>query len=400
MRATFLLRSFLWIVCAPLALQSLTTAVAQAADATLHASADPGLETALLPTLYPSSHAANLLVLRNGDVLCFWFSGTWEGESGVGIVVSRLPKGSQTWETPILIDREDGKSYQNPVPFEDSHGRIWLFHTSQSAGKGQADAQVLKAWSDDGGRTWSKPEVLFAKPGSFTRHPPVVMDDGAWLLPMYYTPSAGITKGATSNYSVVEISKDQGKNWHECRIPDSNGVVQPTVIKLDTKSYIAFFRSRYADWIYQSTSSDGCEWTAPAPTELPNNNSSIQAARLTDGHLVIAFNNSSGPSGERKPQTGPRVPLSVALSKDNGKTWTSVRDLETGDLNSSGSKHFPDHTGRDEFSYPSILQLPDGKILVAYTYRREAIKAALFSEQWLDANTTTGKFKPKASANQ
>ena len=155
MRATFLFRSFLWLACAPLALQSLASGAAQVTDATFHASADPGLETAILPTLYPSSHAANLLVLRNGDVLCFWFSGTWEGESGVGIVVSRLPKGSQTWQTPILIDREDGKSFQNPVPFEDSHGRIWLFHTSQSAGKGQADAQVLKVWSDDGGHTWS-----------------------------------------------------------------------------------------------------------------------------------------------------------------------------------------------------------------------------------------------------
>ena len=39
-------------------------------------------EEAYLPILYPSSHAANLLQLKNGDVLCVWFSGTWEGSSG------------------------------------------------------------------------------------------------------------------------------------------------------------------------------------------------------------------------------------------------------------------------------------------------------------------------------
>jgi predicted neuraminidase len=37
--------------------------------------------TAYLDQLYPSAHAANLLLLDNGDVLCFWFSGTLEGAS-------------------------------------------------------------------------------------------------------------------------------------------------------------------------------------------------------------------------------------------------------------------------------------------------------------------------------
>ncbi len=365
-----------------------------AGDPTFRLDSSTGIETAILPTLFASSHASNLLGLKNGDVLCFWFSGTWEGDSDVGIVVSRLPKGSDTWEKPILIDRQDGKSFQNPVPFQDAHGRIWLFHTSQSAGKGQADSQVLKAYSDDGGKTWSKPEVLFAQPGSYIRQPVVVMDDGSWLLPMYYTPSAGITNGATSNYSAIKISGDSGKTWRECPIPESSGLVQPNVIKIETKSYVAFFRSRFADWIYRSTSSDGCHWEAPTPTQLPNNNSSMQATRLKSGDLVMVFNNSSGPSSEHKPQTGPRIPLSVALSHDNGKTWISVRDLEVGDPNSSGKSHFPEHSARDEYSYPSIVQLPDGKILSAYTYRRIAIKAALFSTPWIEHGTTTGKFKP------
>lgn len=385
----------LFFVCFIPDLKALDSAVP-----TFQSTSEPGLRTALLPTLFASSHAANLLVLRNGDVLCFWFSGTWEGDSDVGIVVSRLPSGSMTWEKPVLIDRQPGKSYQNPVPFEAPNGRIWLFHTSQSAGKGQADAQVLRVWSDDNGRTWSKPEVLFAKPGSFTRQPVVIMDDGAWLLPMYYTPSAGITNGATSNYSVTEISHDSGKTWQECRVPDSNALVQPNVVMIGKNSYVAFFRSRYADWIYRSTSADGCHWAPPQPTELPNNNSSMQVIRLRDGHLAIAFNNSSGTSSDRKPQTGPRFPLSVALSDDNGQHWSSVRDLERGDNEAPADQHFPKRTGREEFSYPSITQLPNGKIMVAYTYRREAIKAALFPESWIREGKTTGKFRPEAPAHR
>jgi hypothetical protein len=63
------------------------------------------VEAAYLPILYPSSHASNLYQLRNGDILCAWFSGSWEGSSGVGIVMSRLRPGNQRWDRTVLIDR-------------------------------------------------------------------------------------------------------------------------------------------------------------------------------------------------------------------------------------------------------------------------------------------------------
>jgi predicted neuraminidase len=353
---------------------------------------EPGLRAALLPALYASSHASNLVLLGNGDLLCFWFSGTWEGDSGVGIVMSRLPKGSQTWQQTTLIDNEDGRSFQNPVGFEDKSGRLWLFHSSQPAKLGQATAVVMDLWSDDHGKTWSKPQVIFSQPGAFTRQPFAVMDDGAWLLPMFYTPSAGISKGAETHYSVMEISSDSGKHWRECKVPDSGGLVHPNVLKVGAHSYVAFFRSRFADWVYRATSTDGCTWTPPVKTSLPNNNSSIQVARLRNGHMVIAFNNSSGPEGPHVGKTGPRVPLSVALSEDNGVTWTAVRDLERADPGSTGEKHFPEREGRDEYSYPAILQVANGDLVVAYTFRRTGIKVVEFNEGWIKGGTSNGKF--------
>jgi predicted neuraminidase len=374
------------------ALASVAPALAQ--SGTFQPNPALGTREAMLPQLYASSHAANLLVLKDGDILCVWFSGTAEGQSNVGIVLSRLPKGSDTWQPTMLVDREAGKSYQNPVLFQEPAGRIWIFHTTQTADKGQADAQVLRVYSDDDGKTWSKPEVLFSTPGSFTRQPVVILPHDEWLLPIFYTPSAGITTGADSNYSAVKISPDHGKTWRECRLPHSNGLVHPNVLRLSATSYVVFLRSRYADWIYRATSTDGCRWTDPVKTVLPNNNASIQATRLRNGDIVMAFDNSSAPGNERKPQTGPRVPLSVAISKDDGKTWSAVRDLEVLDKHSDGEQHFPSTKSRDEFSYPSITQAPSGQILVAYTYRRIGIKVAEFSESWIAKGTTTGKFSP------
>ncbi len=360
-------------------------------DGTFRASSAHGVEEAYLEKLFRSSHAANLVKLDNGDLLCFWFSGTREGESNVAIVMSRLPKGSEQWSKTVELDHQEGRSFQNPVAFQAPGGRLWLLHTSQAAGQGQINAEVLYLTSDDAGQTWTTPRPLFTQPGSFIRHPPILIAQKVWLLPMYYTPSPNITDGAESHYSAVKLTSDGGKGWKECKIPQSNGLVQQSIVSLVTGHFLGFFRSRYADFIYQSTSDNGCDWTVPTPTHLPNSNSSIQLAMLRDRSLVIAFNNNS--SGVTRDKTGvsARKPLSIALSQDGGKTWPWVRDIETG--NPAGQQKKVQDWTHEEYSYPSVLQDATGKINVAYTYNREAIKVVRFDEEWIKQGNTEGKFK-------
>src|SRR4051794_33492581 len=155
-------------------------AIGAPVDGRLSPSSIAGLKQAYLVPIFPSAHAANLLELKNGDLLCAWFSGTWEGNSDVAIVLSRLPAGSSEWTRPQVVDHHEGQSYQNPVLFEAPDGVLWLFHTTQGAGAGQANAKVLVAKSKDNGRTWSAPSGLFDQPGAFVRHPLLKLADGAW----------------------------------------------------------------------------------------------------------------------------------------------------------------------------------------------------------------------------
>lgn len=338
-----------------------------------------GTVEAYLPAIEHSSHAANLLELKNGDLLCVWFSGSAEGGSSVAIVVARLHRGTRQWTTPVVVDRQEGFSYQNPVVFEAPSGELWIVHTAQPANQGQQNARVLVTRSRDGGKNWSTPQVLFDKPGAFVRDPLVVRSDGAWLLPMYFTPSGGIVTGAEGNYSVVKLSHDQGASWSECAMPGTGGYVQPSIVR-QGDDYVAFFRSRFADHIFRATSKDGCTWTEPKATVLPNNNASIQAFALHDGRVAMVFNNTHAPQVTDKPATGPRVPLSVAISSDEGVSWPLLRDLETKPANDAAVR-----VGLDEYSYPSILQARDGSIVVAYTYRRETIKVVRFLPKWVGA---------------
>jgi predicted neuraminidase len=306
--------------------------------------------------------------------------------------MSRLARGSQRWTRTVEIDHQTGRSFQNPVAFQIGSGRIGLLHTSQPAGQGQINAEILYLTSDDDGRTWTAPRPLFRQPGSFTRDPPVLLNEKSWLVPMYYTPSRSITDGAESHYSAVQVTSDGGKNWKECKVPQSNGIVQPSVVNLTLGRFLALFRSRYADFIYQSTSHDGCDWTVPTATRLPNNNSSIQMARLRNGSLVLAFNNSS--VGVRdKPATSARKPLSIALSRDNGASWPWVRDIETGNPSSLEIDSRGKQKVHEEFSYPSVLEDAQGKINVAYSYNRKTIKVVRFEEEWITQGHTQGKFK-------
>jgi predicted neuraminidase len=376
--------------CGIAMLMAMPLLAAEVEDGKYRPSSLKGVEEAYLTPIFTSSHAANLLRLKNGDLVCVWFSGTAEGQSDVAIVLARLPKGSTQWSKPIVVDHHTGESYQNPVIFEAPDGALSIFHTTQGAGQGQANAKLLVTKSSDGGASWSDPKVLFDLPGSFSRQPLLVMPNGDWMLPMYVTPSRGITTGAESNYSLVKMSSDKGEHWKDCAVPESNGYVQPSVLAIG-KGYQAYFRSRFADNIFQSTSPDGCTWTAPRKTELPNNNSSIQVTKLANGHLVVAFNNVGSVVAGGKPKAGPRKPLSVALSKDNGATWGWVRDLETGLSAEELAKLAAPQ--REEFSYPSVTQASDGKVTVAYTYLRHTIKAVRFDEKWIEAGGTMGTFK-------
>jgi predicted neuraminidase len=293
---------------------------------------------------------------------------------------------------------------ENPVLFEPVAGPLWLVYTRQPADAGQLKSQLFFRTSSDGGIRWTAPKLLFARLGSFDRQR-ILETGGQWLFPMYYTPKSNITgNDAFTHYSVVQISADQGKVWKECPIPNSMGLVQPDIVELSPHHFLAFFRSRFADWVYVNRSADGCAWTAPTPSGIPNNNSSIQVVKLQDGHLVIAFNNMQAATVREQPKAGPRWPLSVALSIDDGQTWPWVRDVDIGqempqepvpsviagvDISDNKDAFF---SHLFSYEYPSVVEGEDGAINVSYTYRRRTIKCVSFGEEWIKRGATLGIF--------
>jgi predicted neuraminidase len=339
--------------------------------------ADPKRREAFLPVLHPNdSHAANLLELDNGDLLCVWFTGSGEGNPDTNVVMSKLRAGTEQWSAPVQLSSDPERSEQNPVLFQAPDGKLWLFHTSNEP-HNQKTSRVVYRISEDRGSTWGRAEVLFDGTGIFLRQPLLVLKNGDWLLPAYYCTLDG-------HYSVVQISADKGKTWQEYGVQSSIHRVQMNAVELSDGTLYAVFRSRQAEWIYTSISRDnGRNWSVPVKSELPNNNSSIQLTKLQNGHLALIYNNSSlerdqfrwvQRKGEFRKKTL-RTPLTLAISEDEGKTWPYYRNVQMADLEYKDSE-----VG---YSYPSIIATRDGKIHIAFSYLRKAIKYVSLDESWV-----------------
>jgi predicted neuraminidase len=374
--------------------------------------ADTARHEAYLPSACVQNHAANILPLPNGDVACVWFGGTQEGIPDISVYMSRLAVGADRWTQPEKLSDDPERSEQNPILFLAPDGLLWLIWTAQNSGN-QDTAIVRRRTSADQGKTWGPIETLFDRVGTsgvFVRQPPVILDNGDLLMPIFYCHGTPGRKWVGDHdTSAVRISSDGGKSWQEFAVPDSTGCVHMDVEKLLDGTLLGLFRSRWADSIYASRSNDnGHTWTVPEPTELPNNNSSIQFTVLANGHLALVYNHISAAQATER-RTGlyddigeaddapaevaadgktafwgvPRAPMTVAISDDGGRTWPFRRDLETGDgycmTNNSREKI------NREFSYPSIKQGPDGALHIAFTYFRQAIKYVRIDEAWVRA---------------
>ena len=101
-------------------------------DGTLYQNDEMGTVEALLPTGgWPTAHAPAMVELPDGDLLCCWFAGTYEGSADIHIICSLLPKDAPAWLPPVDISGDPTRSEQNPSLFYGPDGAVWAMYTAQ-----------------------------------------------------------------------------------------------------------------------------------------------------------------------------------------------------------------------------------------------------------------------------
>lgn len=344
----------------------------------------------------PTCHAATVVENDNGDLYAAFFGGTYEGHPDSDVWLCKKMKGSTGWTEPtILCDAVYTKFTRSAFEYDPLFDQIchrdsmfekttWL-ETAKHNGKAlinnkvrkpcynpvlykNADGEIILDYKIGSNmQDWTGWEIR-SKNGKKWTHPRALTNDPEMrhltLGPIKNKPivSQGrIIAGSSTEVTYdswkvhFEISDNDGKDWRKVEVKcDTILCIQPTILNLGNGHLKALCRTRHHRIAMTESFDNGSSWTDMRITDMPNNNSGIDAVTLRDGrHLLI---------GNLHGNDARRSPITIAISND-GDSWTNLIDLEEDD--------------GMEYSYPCIIETSDGRIVVLYTWHRKKIAYAI-----------------------
>jgi len=221
---------------------------------------------------------------------------------------------------------------------------------------------------------WRPPRTIYAQAADggvpkVTANKLIVLSTHEWVLPiwseLHATGNCDFQEGATGAASVL-VSTNDGASWENRGhiTSEATWLIENTVVELKNGQLKMFFRT-LKNYIYEATSKDkGYSWSEPLPTKLLNPDSKPHAMRLSDGSLAMAYNNHAKLKRAKKCRTN----LDVAVSTDEGRSWTQIVRLEA--VEEPGLRAH----------YPTLLQV-DCTLYVAYS--------KFYHEEYMQAGTQT-----------
>jgi len=278
----------------------------------------------------------------------------------------RSSDGGKTWEGPEerLVDPETRGGVRSIVRLSSGKLGVILLRVGGLPDIGRDAEHFRQMWlwfstSDDEGKTWTKPVQMnrfftFGVPHVATL---IQTSEGRLILPVrtWFAASSKVRDNAGA-YGMVQgerrkvgghttypenvvtfcyLSDDEGQSWRK-----SDGYIfgwnegkglgcfpcdEPVVIELKDGRIMMMCRATIGQ-LYRVYSEDGGEsWSVPEPSGLASAFAPCTVRRIpSTGDLVIIWNQASREEIESGYE---RNRLSVAISKDEGKTWTHAKTL-------------------------------------------------------------------------
>ncbi len=305
----------------------------------------------------------DLIELRDGRLLLVYmeFSGEGDDFARTRIVAKESYDLGKTWHHHRVIAETPPEdiNIHSPNLIRDQDGAILLvFHHSHAPGR-LPESPLLKTYtmviwrSTDEGEHFSFLRNFMPNRG-FNLCNGVIKRArcGRLLLPVAHNHSPDYSGDAQAT---LLYSDDDGIHWHESRnrvMLPMRGAMEPHVEETEDGRLLMVLRNQLGALFIAVSTDSGASWLKPQTTGLSSPEACPELTRIpSTGDLLMIWNHSPYDPLFRS-HFGRRSPLTAAISKDQGKTWTHFRNIE--------------EDSSRAFSNPSCRFLSNGMAIVNY----------------------------------
>jgi len=328
-----------------------------AAPASLASEAEPfHLVVAPVKEQNPRNSEAAIIPLKDGALLLGWteFYAGNGADHGPARIAGKISKdGGRTWgEQYTLVENDGGCNVMEVNFLRLKDGGIALFYCQKNSEN--ADCRVMMRVSKDEGTTFAAAKQI-SEPGKYTgltNGRSIRLKSGRILLEAW-----------EDGDSYVYLSDDEGATWRESqRVKPEQGSWEPACIELKDGRVLMMTRTGMGGQ-YQSFSADGGEhWSELQPSALVGTAAPVSLSRVpATGDLLAIWNHNPG--------GGQRTPLTAALSKDEGQTWVSFRNIE--------------EKPGDAWAYPAVTWVWNEALVTYFNYTGGlSLQLKILPEKW------------------
>lgn len=297
-------------------------------------------------------HSSSIVETAPGKYCAVWKGGPGKGKSNidmkdnVGVWISLF---DGNWSTPTEIVNMPGSICWTPTLCQSPANELLLFYRIGSTPR--STVSFIKR-SYDQGKHWFEEEILPAGIVGPTKNKPIFTANGTLIAPSSVeTGNPEDLFKATACW--IEISEDNGRTWKKIGPLDLEdrkfGVIEPALFYDKDNNIRLMCRDRAnrigeKGYIWMAISKDnGLHWSSLKQTTLPNPDSALDVIDLGYGKLILIYNHS---------HTN-RQPLNLAFSLDGGDTWSDPIILD------------------EKGEFPSGMLGSDGLIHITYARNKE-----------------------------
>ncbi|XOV72910.1 MAG: sialidase family protein [Verrucomicrobiota bacterium] len=286
----------------------------------------------------PRNSEGDFIELRDGRVLFVYthFTGGSSDHASAFLASRSSNDGGRTWsrENDVVLSNEGGFNIMSVSLLRLNNGDIALFYIRKNSHR---DCRPLMRVSKDEAQSWSEAvEIITDQIGYYVLNNDrvVQLKDGRLICPVALHHLPEFEKPDWQGLLMCYLSDDLGKSWNRCesvlkgaRSDGSRVTLQePGVIELKDGRLMMFARtdggSQYLSW----SSDRGKTWSQPTASSIRSPQSPATIERIPgSSDLLMVWNDHAAIPESLKTR---RTPFSVALSHDDGKTWTKSMSLE------------------------------------------------------------------------